>query len=187
MTATVARLMEQGRRYLRLLRWIVTDAYALFRGPIWLTLATSITGVLMQGAALGVILAYAYHLENDQAIRLGTLVLHPRTPETFIAAGVLSFLMLLGSALLIFAAKRTVASLSVNYERHCSGRVLALVGARPRQDVINHATRKVLRALLNEQAIHARGCGRALWTILAAAYPAATVLYMGIFIAVIDP
>lgn len=186
MKAGMVELQTRARRYALLLMWMVRDAGTNFRGAIVLVLVASFLGVLLQGGVLGIVLLYARHLESGAVLSMAGWTLDPRTSIAFLAVGGIASAILVLAAALIYLAKRGNAALSVNYEALCSRRVLEGYGIRPRERLRSRATRKILRSLLREQSSHARACGRALWTVMNGAYPLVVVLYMSLFLLVLN-
>lgn len=186
MTAGLAQLRDRARRYGAALHWMLRDALTHFRAAMLQAVSASVFGVLLQGGVLGIVLVYARHLESGDTMRLAGHALDPRTSAAFVAVGSFAAVVLIASAALIFVSKRTIASLSVHYEKLCSRRVLEAYGVQPQERIASHATRRILRAVLREQGQHARSCGRALMTVMVGAYPLIILLYMTAFLLVLN-
>lgn len=179
-------LLQQIRRVVRHMAWLLQDCWQGHRGAVTGIVVNSVGGVLLQGAVLGVLVAYTHLLETDEAFTLGTWTLHARSPTAIAIVGTISLVCFSVSALLIYLSKNRIADVSVRHEQHCSRVVLERMSARPFQIVENHSAKRIVGALLSEQSLNARGCGRAVQTLLSTAYPLIITVYMVAFLAYLN-
>lgn len=178
--------LQQARRVGRHMLWLLQDCVAAHRRTVIGIVVASVGGVLLQGAVLGVIFMYTRMLETNQVLRISAWAVESRSETAVLLIGALSLVFFTASAWLIYLAKNWIADVSVRHEQYCSRIVLERVSARPFQVVENHAVQRVVGALLSEQTLNARGCGRAVQTLLATAYPLVIMVYMFAFLAYLN-
>jgi hypothetical protein len=180
-----SRIKSQTDRYLRILIWMLNDAFREFKTDILIILSSSIVGVIMQGGILAIILTYASFLEDNRTLEYMGFAIESRSDVAFFSMGGLTCVFLIISALLIYISKKKSAVLSVDYEEHCSKRVFKLIGARPK-NFGDHNTTSLPRVISQEQTNNTMGCGRAIGTVLDGAFPLAIFIYMAVFLTYIN-
>ena len=178
-------IKSQTDRYLRILIWMLKDAYSEFKSVILIILVSSVVGVIMQGGILAIILSYASSLENDKTLEFLGFAIESRSETAFFLMGGLTFVFLIVSAMLIYISKKECAILSVDYEEHCSKRVFKIIGARPK-NFGSYDPGNLPRVISQEQSNNTMGCGRAIGTVLDGAFPLAIFLYMTAFLVYIN-
>lgn len=175
-------LFSQASKYRTVLWWMLKDAYTVFKKEILIVLFSSMFGVFIQGSALTLILRYTSYLQHDKPIMFLDFIFPSRATATFISMALISLILLIISAYLIYLSKKIAAALSVDYEEYCSKRIYSMIGPKPIVELKDPNSIRFLAGISRSQSNSAVGCGRALLTVLNGSHPSIVAIGMSGFL-----